>query len=78
MTVCFDPLGKKPDEDFVSYLTLQSEHYSFNNKRCQSHVSNLCGQYCLFCCYFRSRGYSMQDILGVFDENNLQSTTYLY
>ena len=71
MTEYFDPLGKKPDEEFVSYLTLQSQHYIFNNRRCQSRVSNLCGQYCLFYCYFRSRGYSMQDILGMFDENNL-------
>ena len=71
MTEYLDPLVKTPDEEFVSYLTLQSERYIFNNRRSQCRVSNLCRQYCLFYCYFRSRGYSMQDILGMFDESNL-------
>ena len=67
----FDPLGKVPDTDFKNYLTQQSRSYRYSDKRCQNYASNICGQYCLFYCYFRARGYSMQHILNMFDENNL-------
>ena len=67
----FDPLGKMPDSYFQNYLSLQSLSYRYNSKRCQNYGSNICGQYCLFYCYFRSRGYSMEDILNMFEENDL-------
>ena len=67
----FDPLGKEPDSDFRVYMTLQSRSYQFNDKRCQNYQSNLCGQYCLVYCYFRARGYSMTDILDMFNEKDL-------
>ena len=67
----FDPLGKSPDGYFISYLTQQSGSYRYNVKRCQNYVSNICGQYCLFFCYFRARAYSMEDILKMFQENDL-------
>ena len=66
----FDPLGKEPDSDFMTYMTLQSQSYQFNEKRCQNYLSNLCGQYCLFYSYFRARGYSMKDILAMFNEQD--------
>ena len=71
MSEYFDPLGKEPDLDFKRYMTLQSQSYQFNEKRCQNYSSNLCGQYCLFYCYFRARGYSMTDILDMFNEKDL-------
>ena len=67
----FDPLGKEPDGDFKSYLTLQSRGYMFNTQRCQNYLSNLCGHYCLFYCYFKARGHSMGIILNRFDKQNL-------
>ena len=67
----FDPLGKEPDEDFKNYLIMQADRYMFNNQRCQNYMSNLCGHYCLFYCYFRARGYGMQNILNMFDKNDL-------
>ena len=67
----FDPLGKSPDGYFSNYLSEQSKSYSYNTKRCQNYGTNICGQYCLFYCYFRARGYSMEDIVKMFDENDL-------
>ena len=67
----FDPLGKEPDTDFKNYLTLQSRGYMFNTQRCQNYLSNLCGHYCLFYCYFKARGRSMGTILNMFDKQNL-------
>ena len=67
----FDPLGKDPDTDFQNYLTLQSKGYMFNTQRCQNYMSNLCGQYCLFYCYFRARGRGMGTIFNIFDKSNL-------
>ena len=67
----FDPLGKEPDKDFKKYLTCQSKSYMYNTQRCQNYMSNLCGHYCLFYCYFRARGHAMQSILKMFDKNDL-------
>ena len=71
LTEHFDPLGKVPDQHFKDYMSFQSRNYMYNTKRCQNYLSNLCGQYCLFYCYFRAREYSMQDILDMFNENDL-------
>ena len=71
ITEYFDPLGKVPDQHFKDYMSFQSDNYLYNRKRCQNYQSNLCGQYCLFYCYVRAREYSMQNILDMFDENNL-------
>ena len=71
ITEYFDPLGKAPLTYFRDYMRLQSQIYQYNMKRCQNYFSNLCGQYCLFYCYFRARSYAMQDILDMFDEKDL-------
>ena len=37
----FEPLGKEPDSDFKTHMTLQSHSYQFNDKRCQNYLSNV-------------------------------------
>ena len=74
----YDPLGKHPADYFTLYLTSQSKNYKYNMKRCQSYWSNLCGQYCLFFCYFRSRGYSMEAILDMFDKDLVYNDLIVY
>ena len=72
ITEYFDPLGNIPDKYIANYMMVQSKTFMYNVKRCQNFRSNLCGQYCLFYCYFRSRGYLMQDILSMFNEKDLE------
>ena len=72
LTEYFDPLGKEPDNYLKDYMSSQSKSYQYNTKRCQNYISNICGQYCLFYCYFRAREYSMQDILDMFEKNDLR------
>ena len=53
------------------------EHYGFklyeietwNNRKLQSSWSQVCGQYCIFYLYHKSRGYSMSKIVNLFTGN---------
>ena len=53
------------------------EHYGFesykietwNKYKLQSSWSNVCGQYCIFYLYHKSRGYSMSKIVNLFTDD---------
>lgn len=65
----FNSSGKSPDIDFSKFIIANSEQYRFNTKRLQASDSNLCGQYCLLFCYFKSRNFSFKEILDLFSDN---------
>ena len=54
-----DPLGKHPR----TYGWRYSEPCTHNRQAIQPHQSVLCGAYCLYFLYYRSRGGSMRDII---------------
>lgn len=64
----FDSAGIAPRPDFKDYLTMRGI-YMYNDKRVQSFNTNTCGQFCLFYSYFRSRGFSFDDIMSMFTDN---------
>ena len=45
------------------------EHYGFKFYEIQSSWSEVCGQYCIFYLYHKSRGYSMNKIVNLFTDN---------
>ena len=65
----FDSLGNIPLKEFEDFLILNGPHYLRNMKQVQAINSNLCGLFCLFFAYFRTRGVEMQDILNMFKKD---------
>ena len=78
VTEYFDPLGKEPDEFIKRFMENESTCYINNTKQCQSSLSNTCGQFCLFYCFFRSRGQSMGGILEYFKTNLLYNEALVH
>ena len=63
----FDPLGKEPNNIIEDYLTLIGPNgYLRNVKRVQGARSVICGQFCLYYTYFKSRDMSVNTILSSF------------
>ena len=77
--ICVMPdeiLLNEKGEFFDSY-GYPPEHYGFksykietwNKHKLQSSWSNVCGQYCIFYLYHKSRGYSMSKTVNLFTDN---------
>ena len=68
--------SREKGEFFDSYGN-PPEHYGFksynietwNQHKLQSSWSNVCGHYCIFYLYHKSRGYSMSKIVNLFTNN---------
>ena len=61
----FDSYGHPPEHyGFKSYNI-----ETWNQHKLQSSWSNVCGQYCIFYLYHKSRGYSMSKIVNMFTDN---------
>jgi hypothetical protein len=72
----FDSFGLPPQ---VYNLQLpQADAVSYNAKQVQSNSSELCGQYCLYYCYFKARGYNINDIISVFSDDYYNNDKYVY
>ena len=63
--------------EFFDSYGYPPEHYGFklyeietwNDRKLQSSWSQVCGQYCIFYLYHKSRGYSMSKIVNLFSGN---------
>ena len=62
----FDSYGHPP-EHYKSFKFYKPEIW--NNRKIQSSWSEVCGQYCIFYLYHKSRGYSMSKIVNMFTNN---------
>lgn len=65
----FDSYGNAPDyysRCFVDYFHENSFKYTYNTVCLQDNSSRVCGQYCVFYIYYRSRGYEMSEIVSMF------------
>lgn len=65
----FDPVGNAPLFSVNNFLILNGPNYLYNSKRVQSYVSETCGLFCLFYCYFRCRSFSFKEIMSMFSNN---------
>ena len=50
----FDSYGRNPD--IYNIVLPRAAVVTYNGKQLQSINSNVCGQYCLYICYYRARG----------------------
>ena len=62
----FDSYGFPPTDDFLNIL---GEEYLRSTKFVQHPLSSMCGQYCIFYIYMRAMGYTMIDIIQMFDDD---------
>ena len=63
----FDSYGYPPEHHAETFKFYKIE--TMNNHKIQSSWSDVCGQYCIFYLYHKSRGYSMSKIVNLFSGN---------
>ena len=70
----FDSYGK-PAEFYgrlhTNFLEKQCDKWDLNDRKLQSDWSDVCGQYCIFFLNHRARGYSMNKIVQLLDDNTM-------
>lgn len=69
----FDPLGMDPN--FYGFMriinTRDMENLMYNPVCVQDPLSICCGHHCLFFCFHRCRGYTLADIIGMYNPGNV-------
>ena len=65
----FDSLGQSPPPAFVRFMNRHCTRWTTNSKQLQSVISMFCGNYVVYFCYFRNRGYTMQTIVERFSND---------
>ena len=77
---CFDSDGRSPDGYSVYLRQFMGQFYRIkvNKKRLQSNDTAVCGQYCLFYLMCRTRGYSLDQITDMFNENYHLNDQFVY
>lgn len=77
----FDSYGHHPNiynEYFLNFMNTHSTEWKHNEKGLQSAFSNVCGQYCIYFLYYRSRGIPMSSIVNRFSFNKSQDDQIVY
>ncbi len=70
----FDSYGQAPNfyrDSFGDFLNKHCNEWDFSNRKLQSAWSDVCGQYCIFYLSHRARGYSMRQIVQLFNDNTM-------
>lgn len=62
----FDSFGRKPSGVLENYMNVNCIDWIYNARQLQSIVSSRCGQYCIFYCMFRCRGFDLTSIVSLF------------
>ena len=67
----FDSYGRPPEHlEVFNFIRLNGQKFKYNSKRIQSDQSENCGQFTLFFIYFRSKGYTMDQYLNLFSDQD--------
>ena len=67
----FDSYGTDVPLVFRNYLEKHTDKWKYNKRKLQSIWSDVCGDYCIFYLSHRARGYSMNKIVQLFDDNTM-------
>jgi hypothetical protein len=70
----FDSYGQAPNfyrDSFGDFLSKHCDKWGFNKHKLQSAWSDVCGQYCIFYLSHRALGYSMNQIVQLFNDNTM-------
>ena len=73
---CFDSYGQYPgkyNSHFQRWVAKHTHRLTWNQRRIQSDVSNVCGLYCLHYLYQRLTGHTMTDIVRFFSTSHLEA-----
>ncbi len=74
----FDSYGQPPSfyrDSFADFLNKHSYEWKFNTHKLQSVWSDVCKQYCIFYLSHRARGFSMNKIAQLFNDNTMLNDT---
>ena len=63
----YDIVGKFPEASVITY----------SSKQLQSMNSSVCGLYCLYYCYYKARGYALEDIVSVFSNDRSSNDAFV-
>ena len=74
----FDSYGFGPSMYNLENKLPISNVVAYNPKQLQSIYSDVCGYYCLYYCYFKSRGYAMSDIVSIFSNDVVSNDYYVH
>lgn len=66
----FDSFGRKPIGNHKQFMIRNCKVWLYNNKPLQNELTSVCGKYCLVYLYFKSKHYSTQYFLSLFDKTN--------
>jgi hypothetical protein len=66
----FDSYGGPPKLDEFLAVMDSCKDWTYNTHRLQSNVSTVCGQYCLFFITHSARGYGLEEIVHLLDQDN--------
>ena len=72
----FDNFGFGPEMYNLKNKLPKSEMIKYNTKQLQHLTSEVCGYYCLYYCYFKARGHSMEEIVSLNFSNDTQNNDY--
>jgi len=77
---CFDSYGLSPEHYSQSFksLTTNFSKLKVNTKRIQSRDTAVCGQYCLFYLMCKTRGYTMEQVVDIFNNNYRLNDQFVY
>jgi hypothetical protein len=71
----FDSYGGKPMKTFKTFLDRNCITWQYSNKRVQTALTSVCGQYCIYFLHFRCRDFSLQSILSRFGDDFVKNDT---
>lgn len=74
----FDSYGLHPNAYSLMDKLPDFSVMTHNARQLQSLHSNVCGQYCLYYCYFKARGFAMDDIIARFSRDHFFNDEYVY
>ena len=77
----FDSYGQHPtdyNDYFVNFMNKHTTEWKHNENGLQSAFSNVCGQYCIYYLYYRSRGIPMSSIVNRFSLNRSLNDLFVY
>lgn len=74
----FDSFGQSPYLYNLQEKLPRASVLTYNTKQIQSLNSDVCGQYCLYYCYFKARGFDISDIIGIFSNDYYNNDAYVY
>ena len=74
----FDSFGLNPEVYNIVGKLPAAIALTYNTKQVQSINSEVCGQYCLYYCYYKARGYALTDIINVFSNDYRNNDNYVF